>query len=95
MNRVQDVRRNDAIILQRLAAGPATTGELAKAIYGEAGYHARRSLWVAIHRLRQRGVRIATVGEANGQSDAQRYRLVNATDCPYCNGSGVIAVEGQ
>ena len=95
MNRVQDARRNDAIILQRLAAGPATTSELAKAVYGEADYYARRSLWVAIHRLRQRGVRIATVGEANGQSDAQRYRLVNATDCPYCNGSGVIAVEGQ
>jgi hypothetical protein len=93
MNRAQNNYRNDAIILQRLSKGPATTSELAKAVYGDSDYHARRTLWVAIHRLRKRGVTIDTETAGDWKKDWQTYKLTSPAPCPYCAGCGVIAPE--
>ena len=81
---------NDAAILVRLARGPATSGDLAKAVYGENDDYGRRAVWVAIHRLRKRGVGIVTETGGNWKRDWRQYRLACATPCPYCGGAGVV-----
>ena len=91
MNKIRNHWRIDALILQRLAVGTATTDELAKAVYGDSDYYARRSLWVAIHRLRKKGVDIINESAGDWQSDWQQYRLGSMATCPYCGGTGMVA----
>lgn len=89
MNRIQNHWRIDAMILQRLAAGPATTDDLTRVVYGDNDEYAKRSLWVAIHRLRKRGVDIQSESVGDWQKDWHQYRLGTTATCPYCGGSGV------
>lgn len=81
---------NDAAILVRLAKGPATSGDLAKAVYGTDDDYGRRAVWVAIHRLRKRGVDIVTETAGNWERDWEQYRLGSVATCPYCGGAGVV-----
>lgn len=90
MNRTQNHWRIDAMILQRLATGPATTDDLTRVVYGDNDEYAKRSLWVAIHRLRKRGVDIKSESVGDWQKDWHQYRLGTTATCPYCGGSGVV-----
>lgn len=86
---------NDAAILVRLAKGPATSGDLSKAVYGTDDDYGRRAVWVAICRLRKRGVDIVTETVESLERDWRQYRLGSVATCPYCGGAGMVGMKND
>lgn len=91
-------RHSGKLVLAQLINGPASTDELIRRIYAiddasspEAVLSARRTLWVAVHRLRKQGYAIIQEGVGGKRG----YRLQGHQPCPRCNGTGRVEVEHE